>query len=89
MVGGWIAWWVSLLYYVLLYCCSTGLWVGGSVRSCVHGLVGFFVFLFFFLPLYRPRAGIVQRTTSVKSFVQLFKGLTAQGQYQVIFNAQS
>ena len=23
MVGGWIASWVSLLYYVLLYCCIT------------------------------------------------------------------
>ena len=23
MVGGWIASWVSMLYYVLLYCCST------------------------------------------------------------------
>ena len=23
IVGGWIASWVSMLYYVLLYCCST------------------------------------------------------------------
>ena len=33
-VGGWIASWVSLLYYVLLYCCRTGLWVGRLIRSC-------------------------------------------------------
>ena len=31
MVGGWIVWWASLLYYVLLYCCK---WVGASVRCC-------------------------------------------------------
>ena len=56
-------------YYVLLYCCSTGLWVGRSVRSCgvLLGCVstGSWVILIFifFLPLYRPRACIVQRTT--------------------------
>ena len=70
--GGWITSWVSLLYYVLRYCCtsSTGLWVGRSVRSCrvllscVHPVSWFFYFFFFFLSLCRPRAGIVQRTTS-------------------------
>ena len=46
-VGGWIGWWVSLLYYVLLYCCSTGWLVGGLVRCCgvllwcVHRFVGY------------------------------------------------
>ena len=35
------------------------------VLSCVHGFVGYLLFyVFFFLPLYRPLAGIVQRTTS-------------------------
>ena len=29
---------------------------------CPHGFVGYFIFVLF-LPLYRPRAGIVQRTT--------------------------
>ena len=76
MVGGWIALGVLLLYYVQLYCCGTaldyccctGLWAGRSVLpcrvllSCVH--TGSWVFLFPFLPLYRPRAGIVQRTTT-------------------------
>ena len=48
MVGGWIASWASLLYYVLLYCCK---WMGRSLRcccvflSCIHGFVSF-VFLF-------------------------------------------
>ena len=64
MVGRWIASWASLLYYVLLYCCKR---VGGSVCCCGvllsfgHGFVG--LFILFFLPLYRPRAGIVQRST--------------------------
>ena len=75
MVGGWIASWVSMLYYVLLstavvlpYCCCTGLWVGRSViscralLSCVH--TGSWVCLFLFLPLYRPHAGIVKRVAS-------------------------
>ena len=53
---------------VLLYCCCTGLWVGRSVLSCrvllscVH--TGSWVCLFIFLPLYRPRAGIVKRAAS-------------------------
>jgi len=53
---------------VLLYCCCTGLWVGRSVLSCrvllscVH--TGSWVCLFLFLPLYRPRAGIVKRAAS-------------------------
>ena len=41
-----------------------GEWVGGSVRGCVHGFV-LFCCCFFPPPLYRPRAGIVRRTTSV------------------------
>ena len=56
-MDGWIAWWVSLRYYVLLHCCSTGLWVSGLVRCCgvflwcVHGFVGYrFLFLFFSRP---------------------------------------
>ena len=53
---------------VLLYCCCTGLWVGRSVLSC-RGLLscvhtGSWVCLFLFLPLYRPRAGIVKRAAS-------------------------
>ena len=53
MVGGWIASWVSLLYYVLLYCCSTavlllcrvvGGWMGSFLSCvavvCTHGFVG-------------------------------------------------
>ena len=56
------------------YCCTAVVqgcgWVDRFVpvvRCCgvstrVRGL---FSFLFFFLPLYRPRAGIVQRTTSI------------------------
>ena len=52
-------WWMGfsavygdlLLYNVLLWCCSTGcvgrcVWVGESVRRCVHGLVFFSCFLF-------------------------------------------
>ena len=75
MVGGWIASWVSMLYYVLLstavvlpYCCCTGLWVGRSViscrvlLSCVH--TGWWVCLFLFLTIYRPRAGIVNHAAS-------------------------
>ena len=54
---------VLLLYYLLLlYCCCTA-WLGGSVRGCVHGFVGFFL-VYVFPPLYRPRAGISRRTTS-------------------------
>ena len=70
MVGGCIASCVSPMYYVLLYCCSTGLWVGRSVRSCgvllscVHTGSWVNFSFFFFLPLYRSRAGIVQHTTS-------------------------
>ena len=45
-------------------CCSTP-WLGGSVHGFVHGFVGcFFFWDFFSLLLYRPRAGIVRRTTS-------------------------
>ena len=77
MVGGWIASWVSMLHYVLLYCCTavvllycccTGLWVRRLVLSCrvllscVH--TGSWVCLFLFLPIYRPRAGIVKRAAS-------------------------
>ena len=29
---------------VLLYCCSTGLWVGVSVRLCIHEFVGYFIY---------------------------------------------
>ena len=53
---------------VLLYCCCTGLWVSWSVLSCrvllscVH--TGSWVCLFLFLPLYRPRAGIIKRAAS-------------------------
>ena len=66
-VGGRIAWWTSLLYYVLLYCCKS---VCRSLRcccaflSCVHGFLDYVFSSFVFLPLYRPRAGTVQRTTS-------------------------
>ena len=61
----------SALYYVILHCCSTGLWVGRSVRSCgvlrscVHTGSCVIIFLFsLFLPLYRPCDDIVQRATS-------------------------
>ena len=71
MVGGWIASWVSLLYYNT-YCCTAVVqgcgWVDRFVTVvCCWGMCpqvrGLFSFSFFFLPLYRPRAGIVQRTT--------------------------
>ena len=71
MVSGWIASWVSLLlYYVLLYCCcSTGLWVGESVRSCdvllwcVHtGSWVIFIFDIFSPAILAPRWHTVQRT---------------------------
>ena len=45
------------------YCWTSTRWLGGSVQGCVHVLVGHFLFIYF-LPLYRPRAGIAQRTTS-------------------------
>ena len=72
--GGWVDRFVGVPAVprtaILLWCCNTGLWVGASVRSCgvvavscSHGFVGCFFFLFF-LPLYRPRAGIVERATS-------------------------
>ena len=59
-----------MLYYVLLCCCSAAVLllyrvVGGyigSFLSCVH--TGSWVCLFPFLPLYRPRAGIVKRAAS-------------------------
>ena len=71
MVGGCIASWASLLYHVLLYCCQ---WVGRSIRcyyaflSCVHGFVFFCFFFSLFLPLHRPRSGIVQRSSSMYQF---------------------
>ena len=46
---------VLLLYYVLLlYFCCTG-WLGGSVRGCVHGFVGFFLCFVFFPAMPAPR----------------------------------
>ena len=72
-----MSWWmdrfVGVTAVVLLHCdCCTAVvqgcgWVHRFVPvvgllSCVH--TGSWVVLFLFLPLYRPRAGIVQRTTS-------------------------
>ena len=50
-------------YYVLpgTAVVHTG-WLGRSVRGFVHAFVCYFIY--FFLPPYRPRAGIVERTTS-------------------------
>ena len=53
-------------------CCATAVpgttavsgWLGGSVRGCGHAFVGYLKNIY--LPLYRPRVGIVQRTTSIK-----------------------
>ena len=74
-----ITWWVGGSLRGRYCCCTTFCctavsgWVDRSVAvvvcSCrlVHGFVGYFFFCFssfFFLPLCRPRAGIVQRTTS-------------------------
>ena len=71
MVGLWVVGrWVFLLCIVLLYCCTTyyctaeyrlGGWIGSWVRPWIRGL---FCFVLFFPPLYRPRAGIVRRTTT-------------------------
>ena len=38
--------WVDRLVGVTAVLRTTGLWVGGSVRWCVHGFVGYFLFCF-------------------------------------------
>ena len=57
------------------YCCTAVVqgcgWVDRFVAAvlwCVHEFVGYFYFIFF-LPLYRPRAGIVKRITSCVKLV--------------------
>ena len=69
MVGGWIASWASLLYYVLLYCCQS---VGRSLRCCNNAVCSscrvstsswVFFYSFVLSPAIPARAGMIQRTT--------------------------
>ena len=45
-----------------------GAWIGSFLWCvpvvCPRGLAGYLLLLILFVPLYRPRAGIIQRTTS-------------------------
>ena len=60
-------------YNVLRYCCSTG-WMGAWVDRFVGVSIGWWGrVVFFFPPLYRPRAGIVRRTASI--IIIMFKVL--------------
>ena len=88
-VGGWASGFVAMCGSRLLQFCilKPSLFCTAVVVQGGCGLIGSWLFFFscFFLPLYRPRAGIIQRTTINSTSMQVIQQQHVRTTYWYFF----